>query len=69
MAGDTVLSLLAIECKALNDGAAEVVLQFSGGAAIRLYLECIDCHLADLTEPWAARGRPDHPLDDSVPGT
>ena len=66
---DEPLSLLAIECEPLEEGAAEVVLIFAGGGAIKMYLECIDCHLSDLTEPWAARGRPDHPLDDPADDT
>jgi hypothetical protein len=27
-------------------------------------VECIDAELADLTQPWAARGRPDHDKGD-----
>ena len=63
IAADEILSLLAIECELLVDGAAEVDLVFAGGATIKMFLECIDCHLQDLSEPWEARGRPDHPLD------
>ena len=66
---DEPLSLLAVECEPLDDGAAEIVLIFAGGGAIKMHLECIDCHLSDLTEPWAARARPDHPLDDPAGDT
>lgn len=69
VAVDEVLSLLAVECEPLEDGAAEVVLVFAGGAAIRMYLECLDCQLSDLTEPWEARGRPDHTLDEPAGDT
>ncbi len=62
--GGEVLPLLAIECEPVNDGAAEIVLRFAGGAAIRMHLECIDCQLRDMTEPWEARTRPDHQLDE-----
>ena len=64
MGADAVLSLLAIDCRPGDDGAAEVVLEFAGGAAILMHLECIDCRLRDMTEPWEARARPDHRLDD-----
>ena len=64
MGADAVLSLLAIDCRPGDDGAAEVVLEFAGGAAILMHLECIDCRLCDMTEPWEARARPDHRLDD-----
>ncbi len=35
-------------------------LVFSGGAAIRLELECIEVRLKDLGPVWEADGRPDH---------
>ena len=66
---DEALSLLAIECEPMEDGAAEVVLVFAGGGAIKMYLECVDCQLSDLTGPWEARGRPDHPLDEPASDT
>ncbi len=67
--GSEVLSLLAIEYELVNDGAAEIVLRFAGTAAIRLHLECIDCQLHDMTEPWEALTRPDHQLDDPASAT
>jgi len=63
IAGDEILLLLPIECELLADGTAEVDLVFTGGATIKMFLECIDCQLRDLSEPWEAQGRPDHPLD------
>tara|TARA_B100000686_G_scaffold347910_1_gene437702 strand:- start:1291 stop:1791 length:501 start_codon:yes stop_codon:yes gene_type:complete len=68
-ASSEVLSLLAIEYEPFNDGAAEIVLRFAGEAAIRMHLECIDCQLRDMTEPWEARTRPDHQLDDPAGDT
>jgi hypothetical protein len=63
-AGDAVVSILALRFTA-NDGedpggVIEIVL--AGGGAIRLGVECIDAGLADLTGPWAARGKPDHEI-------
>jgi hypothetical protein len=61
-AGEAVVSLLAIRFtppgEAENPGG-EIALQFSGGGAIRLEVECIDAALADLGRPWPAR-RPEH---------
>jgi len=67
--GSEVLSLLAIEYEPVNDGATEIVLRFAGEAAIHMHLECIDCQLRDITEPWEARTRPDHQLDDPAGDT
>lgn len=59
----TVLELLALEVEPGSDGAATVQLSFAGGASVRLQLECIDCHLTDMGEPWAGRRLPSHPVD------
>ena len=57
-AKDCILSLLAIESR---DGAIE--LTFSAGAAIRVEVDRILCHLQDVTEPYPTRLRPSHALD------
>jgi hypothetical protein len=44
-----------------------VELVLAGGGAIRLTVECIDAELVDMTQPWAARGTPDHDSEPSVP--
>ncbi|MBN9587451.1 MAG: DUF2948 family protein [Alphaproteobacteria bacterium] len=69
-AGEAVVSLLAIRFTGNNvqdgedkDPGGVIELTFAGGGAIRLTVECIDAELADLTRPWAARGRPDHDRD------
>jgi len=41
-------------------------LVFSGGAAVRLEVEGLLCHLQDLDEPWPTQWRPAHPLDDEA---
>lgn len=51
-----VVSLLAIEA----DGEAALTLTFSGGAAIRLDVECIDFVASDLGESWDAIAKPHH---------
>lgn len=61
-----MVSLLAIRFtpNAPADGGEDpggvIELVLAGGGAIRLTAECIDAELADLTGPWAARGRPRH---------
>lgn len=64
-AGEAVVALLAIGFVPAGDEdpGGVVELTFAGGGAIRLTVECIDAGLADLTQPWAARGRPDHDKD------
>lgn len=37
-----------------------VELSFAGGGAIRIEVECIEVAMADLSEAWPARARPDH---------
>ena len=57
-----ILSLLAIRFTpaGVEELAGQVELLFSGGGVIALDVECLDAGLADLTGPWAARGRPTH---------
>ena len=60
-----VLSLLAIRFIPSNaeDPGGVIELVFSGGGAIRLDVECIEASLSDVGDSWAARGRPEHPLE------
>ena len=60
---DHVMELLAVEAEPGEDGAAVLNLVFSGFAAIRLEVECLDGVLEDLSDPWAALERPHHALD------
>lgn len=61
-AGEAVVALLAITFTAGGDDdpGGVVELAFAGGGTIRLTVECIDAGLADMTQPWAARAKPDH---------
>jgi hypothetical protein len=64
---DAVLNLLAVEF-AENDAPAGVVtLTFSGGAMLRLEVECLEGELADLGPTWTACGCPTHALDGEEP--
>jgi hypothetical protein len=62
-APEAVLSLLAIrfDPKGGEDPGGTIHMQFSGGGAIRLEVECIDAGLEDVSGDWAALGRPAHP--------
>lgn len=59
----TVLSLLAIVFTPDQAPAGHIDLVFSGDAAIRLEVECIEAQLADMKAAWAARSVPSHPAD------
>ena len=45
---DKVLNLLAVEFEASDTPAGVVTLVFSGGAALRLEVECLEVELVDL---------------------
>jgi hypothetical protein len=62
-AKDTVLNLLAVEYDATDAPAGTVTLIFSGGAALRLEVECLECELTDLGPTWDAKARPEHAVD------
>ncbi|MEM9751633.1 MAG: DUF2948 family protein, partial [Pseudomonadota bacterium] len=57
-----VLSLLAITLHDAADGGGGSVIElsFSGGAAIRLDVECVGARLSDVSAPWPAMRRPQH---------
>jgi Protein of unknown function (DUF2948) len=66
---ERVLELLAVEFAEADPPAGVVTLTFSGGAALRLEVECLECELADLGPSWTARARPGHPDDPQpIPG-
>jgi hypothetical protein len=51
----TVLALLAIR----RDGEA-ILIDFAGGASLRLEIEAVDAVMEDVDGPWGARAVPDH---------
>ena len=61
-ADEAVIDLLAVTFTSNGgeDPGGVVELVLAGGGAIRLTVECIEAELADLTQPWTARGTPDH---------
>ena len=61
--GEAVLNLLAVEFAETDPPAGVVTLVFSGGAALRLDVECLEAELADLGPVWAAAACPSHAHD------
>ena len=62
------LALLAIVFEPSAEpgsAAGDVTLTFSGGAAIRLTVECVEAELKDLGAVWKARRAPNHGGDES----
>ena len=45
-----------------------VTVTFSGGAALRLEVECLDAQMRDMGERWQARAAPAHAIDDTITG-
>jgi hypothetical protein len=72
VAGDKVLSLLAISFEPSVAPSGYVTLTFSGDASIQLEVECIEAELKDLGLVWRTRSKPEHPGEPnagSEPGT
>lgn len=61
---DKVLNLLAVEFDETDPPAGSVILIFSGGAALRLKVECLEAELADLGTVWTTSTCPGHLVDD-----
>jgi hypothetical protein len=57
---DVVLNLLSVEFSPADAPAGLVTLTFSGGAAIRLEVECLEAELVDLGPTWTTATCPAH---------
>jgi hypothetical protein len=57
---DQILSLLAVTFEPGNAPSGTIDLVFSGRAAMRLDVECVEAQLADMAAAWQAQTRPDH---------
>lgn len=65
---DAVLNLLAVEFAPADAPSGVVTLTFSGDAALRLEVECLEAELADLGPAWTTASCPTHlDLDPSLP--
>ena len=61
---DAVLNLLAVEFAETDAPSGVVTLIFSGGAALRLDVECLEAELGDLGPTWTTHTCPAHVLAD-----
>ena len=55
-----VLNLLAVSFEETDQPAGVITLLFSGGAALRLEVECLEAELADLGPTWGTECCPAH---------
>jgi hypothetical protein len=65
---DRVLNLLAVVFESTDQPAGVVTLTFSGGATLRLEVECLEAELADLGPSWVTECCPAHTVDGDVDG-
>ncbi len=61
---DGVLNLLAVEFTPTDEPSGTVTLTFSGGAALRLDVECLEAELADLGPSWTTAVCPAHKVEE-----
>ncbi len=59
---DVTLNLLAVSFAPGDPPSGMVMLHFSGGAAVRLDVECLEAALSDIGPRWPAEGKPGHAL-------
>lgn len=57
---NAVTNLLTLAFHETAEGAGVVEMVFSGGAAIRLDVECVDGWLTDMGAPWSTKNLPRH---------
>jgi Protein of unknown function (DUF2948) len=58
-----IVNLLDIGFKQTEAPAGFVEFVFSGGRALRLYVECLEAEIRDLGLRWQARSAPNHSID------
>jgi hypothetical protein len=68
-AKDGVLNLLAVEFSPTDSPAGVITLIFSGDAALRLDVECLEAELADLGPTWSTSICPMHLDLEASPST
>ncbi len=58
------LMLLSVAFDEIDSPAGQVVLTFSGGAAIKLDVECLEAQVQDLGRRWTCTACPNHDLEE-----
>ena len=61
---EQTLNLLTVAFDEKDPPGGAVILTFSGGAALRLEVECLEAELADLGAVWTTTTCPGHQVDD-----
>ena len=61
-AGDAVLQILALRFEAGDEPSGTVVVDFAGGATLRLDVEVLEAQLSDLGPAWSTGRAPRHGL-------
>jgi len=61
---DIMLNLLSISFEPAELPSGTIVFTFSGGAAIRLKVECLEAQLHDLGPRWTTTRKPGHAICD-----
>jgi len=64
---DAVLNLLAVEFAETDAPSGVVTITFSGGAVLRLEVECLEAELADLGPSWITAVCPVHAIAEDGP--
>src|SRR6266513_142790 len=59
---EAVLNLLAVEVASADPPSGFITLVFSGDAALRLHVECLEAELADLGQTWTRAACRNHHL-------
>lgn len=61
---ERVLNLLAVHFKPGDAPAGHVHLAFSGGAGVRLEVECLEAQMRDLGDRFVCDKQPAHPIEE-----
>jgi len=59
-----MLNLLSISFEPTEPPAGTVLFTFSGGAAIRLFVECLEAQMRDMGPRWMTHRKPGHAICD-----
>lgn len=57
---EAFLVLLSIAFEPEEEGAGELIFEFSGNGKLRAKAECLEAMLLDRGDPWAAKSVPNH---------
>ena len=62
-APETVLELLAVRFEPHEAPSGDVIIDFAGGATLRLGVECLEAQLTDLGPAWSTARAPRHDME------